>query len=245
MEVIPAVDIRGGQCVRLFQGDYDQETVYGQDPAAMALRWQEKGAAFLHVVDLDGAKAGYPVNKEAVRSIAEAIRIPFEIGGGIRDLAGLQTYLELGAERVIIGTAAVKNPELLKEADRHFPGKVALGLDAKNGRVALSGWLESSDLTAVELARRLAEHRPAAIIYTDISRDGTHTGVNIEATAELCKAVEIPVIAAGGVSTLEHVAALLPLEAEGLSGVITGKALYDGTMELAAALKLARGSQIS
>ncbi len=241
MEIIPAVDIRGGQCVRLYKGRFDQETVYHQDPAAMALKWRDKGAAWLHVVDLDGAKTGRPVNRDSVRDIAEALDIPFEIGGGIRDLEGIEAYLELGASRVILGTAAVEAPDLLKTACAEFPGRVALGIDARDGYVAVAGWRETRPVTAVELAVKLSVHAPATIIYTDISRDGTHQGVNVEATAEMCRAVDIPIIAAGGISTLDHIRALLPLAASGLAGVITGKALYDGTLDLGEALGLARG----
>ncbi len=240
MEIIPAVDIRGGQCVRLYKGRFDQETVYHKNPADMAAKWSDQGASWLHVVDLDGAKTGRPVNRDAVRAIAGKIDIPFEIGGGIRDLEGVRAYLDLGASRVILGTAAVEDPDLLKKACAEFPGRVALGIDAKDGYVAVSGWRETRPVTAVELALQLSVHSPAVIIYTDISRDGTHQGVNVEATAELCRAVDIPIIAAGGVSTLEHVRALLPLARSGLAGVITGKALYDGTMDLAEALALAR-----
>ena len=241
MEVIPAVDIRGGKCVRLYKGRFDQETVYHQDPAAMAAKWADKGAAWLHVVDLDGAKTGRPVNRDSVRAIAEKISIPFEIGGGIRDLDGVRAYLELGASRVILGTAAVETPELLEKACAEFPGRIALGIDAKDGFVAVSGWRETRPVTAVELAVKLSVYAPAMIIYTDISRDGTHQGVNVEATAELCRAVDIPIIAAGGISTLEHIRALLDLAGSRPAGVITGKALYDGTMDLGEALSLARG----
>lgn len=241
MEVIPAVDIRGGRAVRLFKGDFGQETIYGDDPAAMAARWQELGAALLHVVDLDGAKVGRPVNRQSIRAIARALSIPFEIGGGIRDLAAAEEYLSLGAERVILGTAAVQNPDLLQECCRRFPGRIVLGLDARQGLVATAGWLKTSDLTAVELAQKLSFQGLAAIVYTDIDRDGTHAGVNVAQTAAVCRAVEVPVVAAGGVSTLDHVRELMPLAADGLWGVITGKALYDGTMDLGQALNLARG----
>ncbi len=240
MEIIPAVDIRGGQCVRLYKGKFDQETVYHQEPAAMAAKWRDKGAAWLHVVDLDGAKTGRPVNREAVRTIAAEIDIPFEIGGGIRDLEGIRAYLDLGASRIILGTAAVENPDLLKQACLEFPGRIALGIDAKEGYVAVAGWQETRPVTAVELALQLSVCNPAVIIYTDISRDGTHKGVNVEATAELCRAVDIPIIAAGGVSTLDHIRTLLPLAGSGLAGVITGTALYAGTMNLEEALDLAR-----
>jgi phosphoribosylformimino-5-aminoimidazole carboxamide ribotide isomerase len=240
MEVIPAVDIRGGRCVRLYKGRYDQETVYHDRPEAMAAQWEAEGASFLHLVDLDGAREGRPVNREAIQAIARQVAIPFEIGGGIRDLAAVEEYLSLGAARVILGTAAVESPDLLADACRSFPGQVALSLDAKDGLVATSGWLETRPVKAVQMASELAEHGPAVIIYTDINRDGTHGGVNLEATAELCRAVEVPVIAAGGISTLEHIKELLPLEELGLAGVISGKALYDRTLDLQTALKVAR-----
>lgn len=240
MEVIPAVDIRGGKCVRLLKGDFNRETVYGDDPAAMAGQWQTAGAAMLHVVDLDGAKEGRPVNRTAIRAIAAELDIPFEIGGGIRNAEAAAEYLALGADRVIIGTAAVNTPGLLSELCRNHPGRIVLGIDARKGKVATAGWLEEADLEAVDWARSMIEPGLAGIIYTDIDRDGTHTGVNVEATARLCRAVDVPVIAAGGVSTLDHVRELLPLAKDGLAGVITGKALYDGTMDLGQALKLAR-----
>jgi len=241
MEVLPAIDIRGGQCVRLHQGRFDQETVYGADPAAMARIWQNQGAKWIHVVDLDGAREGRPVNREAIQAIARAVEIPFEIGGGIRDLAAAEEYLSLGASRVILGTAAYKNPDLLAQSCDRFPGRVVLGLDARQGKVAVDGWLETVSDTAIEVAQKLTRPGLAAIIYTDIERDGTHRGVNIEATAELCRAVEVPVIAAGGVSTLKDIESLLPLADLGLAGVITGKALYDKTLDLKEALALARG----
>lgn len=242
MEVIPAVDIRGGKCVRLYQGDYDQETVYGSDPAAMALRWAQAGARLIHVVDLDGARQGRSVNRESIRSIAQSLDVPFQIGGGIRDLDAAADYLELGAARVILGTAAIEDPSLLTRACKEFPGRIVLGLDAKEGKVAVAGWQEALDQRAVDLAGRLSADGLAAIIYTDISRDGTHQGLNLEATRAVCQAAPVPVIAAGGVSTLADVEAALTLAADGLWGVITGRALYDHTLDLAQALALARQS---
>lgn len=205
----------------------------------MAARWQDAGAAWLHVVDLDGAKEGRPINRPAVEAIARILRIPFQIGGGIRSLEAIEEYLSLGAARVILGTAAVNDPGFLSQACRRFPGRVALGLDARHGRVAVSAWRETRDVRAVDLAPKLVQTGLAAIIYTDVSRDGTHAGVNVEATAELCRAVGVAVIAAGGVSTLGDIQALLPLMELGLSGVITGRAIYEGTLDLRAALKLA------
>ena len=239
MEILPAVDIRGGQCVRLFQGDYDKETVYGRDPAAMAAKWQSLGARWLHLVDLDGAREGMPVNGAAVRAAAEKLTVPFEIGGGIRTIEAAQAYLDLGAGRIIIGTAAVKDPDFAAEVCRRFPQKVIFSIDARNGLVALDGWLDDTGKPAVELARELAANSPAAFIYTDINRDGAQTGVNVEAAAELCRATDVPVIIAAGVSTIDDIKACLPLAKEGLFGVITGRAIYEGTLDLTEAVKLA------
>ncbi|MBW2619464.1 MAG: 1-(5-phosphoribosyl)-5-[(5-phosphoribosylamino)methylideneamino]imidazole-4-carboxamide isomerase [Deltaproteobacteria bacterium] len=243
MEVVPAVDIRGGKCVRLYQGDYAQETVYGSDPAAMALRWAQAGARLIHVVDLDGARQGRPVNREAIRSIAQSLAVPFQIGGGIRTITAVADYLDLGAARVILGTAAIEDPNLLARACKEFPGRVVLGLDAKEGQVAVAGWQETLDQQAVDLAGKLPADGLAAIIYTDISRDGTHQGLNLEATRAVCQAAPVPVIAAGGVSSLADVEVALTLAADGLWGVITGRALYDHTLDLSQALDLARRSE--
>jgi phosphoribosylformimino-5-aminoimidazole carboxamide ribotide isomerase len=240
MIVIPAIDLKDGRCVRLLQGRLDAETVFSDDPAAMARRWQSEGAAMLHVVDLDGAVEKSPRNLESIRNILAEVDLPVQVGGGIRTLETIASYLELGAHRVVIGTEAVRNPELVREACRRYPETVVVGIDARRGRVAIEGWTETTPVTAVELARRFEDSGVAAINFTDIHRDGMQTGPNIEETRRLAEAVRIPVVASGGVATLEDIRALLPLERVGVSGVITGRALYSGTLSLAQAIAVAR-----
>ncbi len=240
MLIIPAVDIRGGKCVRLRQGRLDAETVFGDDPAAMGLKWQEAGAEWLHVVDLDGAFTSRPQNLDAIRRLRRVLTIPMELGGGLRTLDTMAAYADLGIDRLILGTVALKDPGLAARACARFPGRIAFGLDARDGLLAVEGWTETSRQTALEVARSLAELRPAALIYTDISRDGVKQGVNLEATRALAEAVDLPVIASGGVSSLEDIQALLPLEKVGVVGVIVGRALYDGNLDLAEAVKLAQ-----
>ncbi len=238
-EMIPAIDLLGGSCVRLAQGRYDAATVYDADPGAVARRFASHGAGLrrLHVVDLDGAKEGRPCNRDAVRAIlAEMKGVPVELGGGIRTRDSVAEWIELGVERVILGTAALRDPELVKRAAREFPGQVAVGVDAKDGRIAVEGWLETSDVDVVSLARRFEDAGVAALIHTDIARDGMGTGPNLEATAALAEQVGVPVIASGGVGDLEHIRAAARL---GLAGVIVGRALYDGSIELADALEAA------
>jgi phosphoribosylformimino-5-aminoimidazole carboxamide ribotide isomerase len=242
MIIFPAIDIRGGRCVRLVQGRADQETVYGDDPAAMGQRWQDEGAAWLHVVDLDGAFGAKPKNLEVIRRLRKAVTIPIQLGGGLRSLDTIAAYLGEGIDRLILGTVLLKDPDLVAKALSAYPGRIALGLDAKNGLLAVEGWTETTSRTAAEVARELARHNPAAIIYTDISRDGVKRGVNLEATQALAQAVDTPIIASGGVSSLEDIKALLPLEPLGVMGVITGKALYDGNLDLQEAIRVARGS---
>jgi phosphoribosylformimino-5-aminoimidazole carboxamide ribotide isomerase len=241
MIVFPAIDIRGGRCVRLFQGRADRETVYGDDPAAMGQRWQAAGAAWLHVVDLDGAFGARPQNFEVIRKLRRAVTIPIQLGGGLRSLDTLAAYIDLGIDRLILGTAILKDPKLVAGACRVYPGRIALGLDAKEGLLAVEGWTETTQRTAAEVARELAHLQPAAIIYTDISRDGVKRGVNLEATRNLARATDIPVIASGGVSCLDDITALLPLEPLGVIGVITGRALYDGNLDLKEAIRAAGG----
>lgn len=241
MIIFPAIDIRGGRCVRLFQGRADRETVYGDDPAAMGQRWQAAGAAWLHVVDLDGAFGARPQNFEVIRKLRRAVTIPIQLGGGLRSLDALAAYIDLGIDRLILGTAILKDPEVVTQACRAYPGRIALGLDAKEGLLAVEGWTETTQRTAAEVARELAHLEPAAIIYTDISRDGVKRGVNLEATRNLARATDIPVIASGGVSSLEDITALLPLEPLGVIGVITGRALYDGNLDLKEAILAAGG----
>ena len=240
MIVIPAIDLKEGRCVRLEQGIMERDTVYSENPAAQALKWEAQGAELLHIVDLDGAFAGEPRNRSAIEAIVKALKIPTQLGGGIRDLATVEAYLGMGVGRVIIGTAAQRNPELVRDACARFPGKVVVGIDAKNGMVAVQGWAEVTDVTAVDLARKFEGFGVSAIVYTDISRDGMMQGPNIEATRALAEAISIPVIASGGVSSLRDIENLLAIESAGVSGAITGKAIYSGAMDLAAAIALTR-----
>lgn len=240
MLVIPAIDLKEGKCVRLEQGLMDKDTVFNDNPAAQALQWQEEGAGLLHIVDLDGAFAGEPKNRGAIEAIVKTLTIPAQLGGGIRDMATIESYLSLGLFRVIIGTAAQRNPELVKEACSKFPGRIVVGIDAKNGMVAVQGWAEVTGVTAVELAKKFEGFGVSAIIYTDISRDGMLQGPNIEATRALAEAVAIPVIASGGVSSLADIEHLMAIESSGVSGVITGKAIYTGAIKLSEAVELTR-----
>ena len=239
MIIFPAVDIKGGKCVRLVQGRADQETVFGDDPAAMGQRWQDEGASWLHVVDLDGAFGARPHNLEVVRQLRRAVTIPIQLGGGLRSLDTIAAYADLGIDRLILGTAVLRDPDLLGQALQVYPGRIALGLDAKDGLLAVEGWTETTTRTASDVAQEYAPLNPAAIIYTDISRDGVKRGVNLEATRALAQATEIPVIASGGVSSLDDIKALLPLEPLGVIGVITGRALYDGNLDLKRAIRMA------
>lgn len=243
MIVIPAIDLKEGRCVRLEQGLMERDTVFNDNPSAQALEWQRQGAELLHIVDLDGAFAGEPKNRAAIEGIVKAIGIPTQLGGGIRDLATVEAYLSLGLSRVILGTAAQRNPELVKKACARFPGQIVVGIDAKNGMVAVQGWAEVTDVTAVELARKFEGDGVAAIIYTDIARDGMLQGPNLEATRVLAEAISIPVIASGGVSSLKDIENLMAIEASGVTGVITGKAVYTGAIKLADAILLTKSIQ--
>jgi phosphoribosylformimino-5-aminoimidazole carboxamide ribotide isomerase len=245
MIVIPAIDLKEGSCVRLEQGLMERDTVFNDNPAAQALEWQKQGAELLHIVDLDGAFAGEPKNRAAIAAIVAAIDIPTQLGGGIRDLATVEAYLSLGISRVILGTAAQRNPELVKEACTKFPGRIVVGIDAKNGMVAVQGWAEVTGVTAVELAKQFEGYGVAAIIYTDIARDGMLQGPNLEATRGLAEAISIPVIASGGVSSLNDIENLMAIESSGVTGVITGKAVYTGAIRLAEAIALTKGSSPS
>ena len=238
MLIFPAIDLRGGQCVRLRQGDYARETVFGDDPAAVARRWVGQGARFLHLVDLDGAKEGRPLNGASVRAIVAAAGVPCQLGGGLRTEEHVAAALDCGVERVVLGTRALQDPAWLEGLCRRLPGRVVLGIDARQGRVATHGWLEVSDRPALDLARQCASWPLAAIVYTDISRDGMLAGPNVDALAELAAAVPLPVIASGGVTTVEDVRRLVPL---GLAGCIIGRALYEGRLDLAAAIRAADG----
>lgn len=240
MIVIPAIDLKEGKCVRLEQGLMDRDTVFNDHPGAQARIWQDQGAELLHIVDLDGAFAGEPKNRAAIEEIVRALAIPTQLGGGIRDIPTIEAYLDMGIDRVIIGTAAQRNPELVEEACRRFPGRIVVGIDAKNGMVAVQGWAEVTGVTAVELARKFEGFGVSAIVYTDISRDGMMQGPNIEATKGLAESVSIPVIASGGVSSLQDIRNLLAVERSGVTGVITGKAIYTGALNLAEAIALTK-----
>jgi phosphoribosylformimino-5-aminoimidazole carboxamide ribotide isomerase len=235
MILYPAIDLKDGQCVRLLRGEMEAATVFGDDPAAQALKFQAAGCEWLHLVDLNGAFAGQPVNGAAVEAILKAVKVPTQLGGGIRDLATIEMWLKKGLSRVILGTVAVENPALVREAAKAFPGKVAVGIDARKGRVATKGWATETDVMATDLARSFEDAGVAAIIYTDIDRDGAMGGPNIEATEALARAVAIPVIASGGVASMND---LLALRDTGIiAGAISGRALYDGTIDLAAAIR--------
>ncbi len=234
----PAIDLKDGLCVRLYQGDMDRVTVFGDDPAGQAKGFADAGAQWLHVVDLNGAVSGRPVNEKAVTGILDGVDIPVQLGGGIRDRNTIDFWLGRGVRRVILGTAAIKNPDLIKQACKRHPGRVAVGIDARDAMVAVEGWTELSEITALDLARRFEDCGVAAIIYTDINRDGAMAGPNIEATVSLAGAVSVPVIASGGVSSMADLEALKEAGAGLLEGVISGRALYDGRIDLAAAVGL-------
>ena len=243
MILFPAIDLKDGACVRLKLGDMEQATVFNTDPAAQAREFETQGFEYLHVVDLNGAFAGQPVNGAAVEAILKAVKMPVQLGGGIRDRAGVEAWLDKGIARVILGTIAVRDPDLVREACRAHPGQVAVGIDARGGRVAVEGWAETSELTTIELARRFEDAGAAAIIFTDIDRDGVLKGLNIESTLALARAVEIPVIASGGLASLDDVKRLLEPDCAILEGAISGRALYDGRLDPAEALKLIRDAR--
>jgi phosphoribosylformimino-5-aminoimidazole carboxamide ribotide isomerase len=237
MEVIPAIDLLEGRCVRLYQGDYARSQVFNENPVEVAKQWFEQGASRLHVVDLDGAKAGKPVNTGAIEAIVQAVPVPVQVGGGLRDRSGVSQLLELGVGRVILGTAAVEDHPLVKQLCEEFPGRIVVGIDARNGLVATRGWLETSEVKATELARQMSELGAAAIVYTDIHRDGTLSGPNLDALRELANGISIPVIASGGVSSITDLLSLLALEPLGVNGVIVGRALYTGDVSLKEAIQ--------
>jgi len=238
--LFPAIDLKEGLAVRLEQGDMARATVFHRDPVAQAHSFEQQGFEYLHIVDLDGAFAGKPVNAQAVERILETISIPAQLGGGVRDMATIEAWLAKGVTRVIIGTAAVRNPALVREAAKRYPRRIAVGLDAREGKVAVEGWVETSELTALDIARRFQDAGVAAIIYTDISRDGLLKGLNLDATIALAEAISIPVIASGGLASLDDVRALLGPRAKKLEGAIAGRALYDGRLDPAEALQLIR-----
>ena len=238
MIIFPAIDLRGGKCVRLIQGDFDKETVYSDDPQATALKWQAQGAKFLHVVDLDGARAGSPQNLDAIKKILDAVKIPIEVGGGIRTLDDAARLLSLGVRRVILGSVAVENPGLVAAAVEKFGDRVVVGIDARDGFVAVHGWEKSSTVTAVELAKKICAAGVKTIIFTDISKDGMLSGVNADTFARLAESSGASIVASGGVKSLDDIRAL---KSAGIAGVIVGKAIYTGALDLAAAIAIAEG----
>jgi len=237
MDVIPAIDILEGRCVRLYQGDYERSQVFSENPVDMAKQWVDQGATRLHLVDLDGAKAGKVVNLKAIEAIAAAVPVPIEIGGGLRDRTSVQQVFNLGVQWAILGTIAVEKPQVVQELCQEFPGKMIIGIDARDGRVATRGWLETSPVLATQLAVQMQELGAAAIIYTDIHRDGTLIGPNLAALRELAAKISIPIIASGGVSSVSDLLSLLGLEIQGVTGVIVGRALYTGDIALPEALR--------
>jgi phosphoribosylformimino-5-aminoimidazole carboxamide ribotide isomerase len=243
MIVIPAIDLKDGRCVRLVQGDFGRATIYADDPVVMASIWKQQGAKRLHVVDLDGSLAGVPRHEAVIREIVAETGLSVQVGGGIRTMKTVETYLQSGVRWVILGTAALNDPGFVREACLAFPGQVILGIDAVGGRVAVRGWTEKTEETAVAVALRFVEDRPAALVYTDIARDGMETGVNVAATGALAKAVGIPVIASGGVSGIRDIERLIPLEKQGVIGVIAGKALYTGALSLTEAIECTKGAR--
>jgi phosphoribosylformimino-5-aminoimidazole carboxamide ribotide isomerase len=239
----PAIDLKAGECVRLVQGDMDKATVFNQDPAAQAAAFEAQGFTHLHIVDLDGAFAGKPMNAAAVDGILARVKLRVQLGGGIRDMKTVEAWLGKGVERVIIGTAAVRDPDFVRQAARNYPGRIAVGIDAKDGKVAVEGWAKTSEMTAIELGRRFEDAGVAAIIYTDIARDGALQGLNIAATLALADAVAIPVIASGGLASLADIERLVAKDCAKLAGAIAGRALYDGRLDPAAALGLLRAAE--
>ena len=243
MVIIPAIDLKDGLCVRLLQGNFKRVTVYSEKPAEVARSWREQGAERIHVVDLDGSLAGVPRNREVIRSIVNAAGAPVQVGGGIREMKTIEAYLEMGVQWVILGTMALKDRNFVAEACRMFRGRIILGIDAKNGKIAVQGWTEQTSVSAAETAKSYEGHGLAAIVYTDIVRDGMETGVNIEATKSLAEAVDVPVIASGGVSGISDIEKLLDIETSGVTGVIIGKALYTGAISLPDAISRANKVQ--
>ena len=237
MDVIPAIDLLEGRCVRLYQGDYAQSETFDENPIAVARQWANQGATRLHVVDLDGAKAGHPVNQHSIEAIVRAVDIPVQVGGGLRSRQSVADLLALGVQRVILGTVAVEHPDLIASLCQEFPNQIVVGIDARNGRVATRGWIETAEILATDLAQQIAQAGVAAIIYTDIHRDGTLQGPNLDALRELASTTPIPVIASGGVSSTVDLLSLLALEPLGVTGVIIGRALYTGDIALKEALQ--------
>ena len=245
MILFPAIDLKEGLAVRLEQGDMARATIFHRDPAAQARAFEEQGFEYLHIVDLDGAFAGMPMNAAAVDRILETVGIPVQLGGGVRDTATVENWLEKGIDRIIIGTAAVRDPPFVKQAARDYPGRIAVGLDARDGKVAVEGWAETSELSVLDIARRFEDVGVSAIVYTDIARDGMLQGLNLDATVALAEAIRIPIIASGGLASIEDIKELLSPRAGKLAGAIAGRALYDGRLDAAEALKLIRFARAS
>lgn len=240
MIIIPAVDIKNGRCVRLLQGRKDEETVFSNDPVKMARKWDDEGAELIHVIDLDGAFEKSPQNMNSIKKIIESVNAGVQVGGGIRDKKTIRMFIDLGAKRVIIGTEAIKNPKLVKDACKEFPGRIVVGIDARNGMVAIEGWTETTKIKAVDLAKQFEDCGVAAINFTDIYRDGMQTGPNIKETMIISESVSIPVVASGGVSTIEDIKKLIQLEKFGVTGIITGRALYSKNLNLKEAIELTK-----
>lgn len=245
MILFPAIDLKEGLAVRLEQGDMARATIFHRDPAAQAQAFEQQGFEYLHIVDLDGAFAGKPMNAAAVDRILETVGIPVQLGGGVRDTATVENWLEKGIDRIIIGTAAVRDPSFVKQAARDYPGRIAVGLDARDGKVAVEGWAETSELSVLDIARRFEDVGVSAIVYTDIARDGMVRGLNLDATVALAEAIRIPIIASGGLASIEDIKELLSPRAGKLAGAIAGRALYDGRLDAAEALKLIRSARAS
>lgn len=243
MIIIPAIDLKDGKCVRLAQGDFSRMTVYAENPAEIAVQWQAQGAERIHIVDLDGSLAGSPRNREVILNLVRAVRIPIEVGGGIRDIKAVEFYVSHGIQWVILGTAALKNEVFVKEACQVFRGHVMVGIDAKDGLAAIEGWTEKTSESAVDVARRYEDYGLEAVIYTDIKRDGMETGINIEATRIFAEAIEIPVIASGGVAGIEDIKKVVEIETDGIMGIIVGKALYTGGLYLPEAIMMAKSKK--
>lgn len=245
MILFPAIDLKEGLAVRLEQGDMARATIFHRDPAAQARAFEQQGFEYLHIVDLDGAFAGMPMNAAAVDRILETVGIPVQLGGGVRDTATVENWLEKGIDRIVIGTAAVRDPPFVKQAARDYPGRIAVGLDARDGKVAVEGWAETSELSVLDIARRFEDVGVSAIVYTDIARDGMLQGLNLDATVALAEAIRIPIIASGGLASIEDIKELLSPRAGKLAGAIAGRALYDGRLDAAEALKLIRFARAS
>jgi phosphoribosylformimino-5-aminoimidazole carboxamide ribotide isomerase len=242
MIIIPAIDLKEGKCVRLMQGQMDKVTVFSNDPAEIAMRWEDRGAELIHIVDLDGSIAGSPKNREVIEKIVKSINVPIQLGGGIRDLATINQYISIGVSRVIMGTMALEAPYLIKQACQLYPGRILVGIDAKDGRVAIRGWTEVTKKKAVDAAKEIEGLGVAAFIFTDIKRDGMQTGPNIENTKKLAQSVTVPVIASGGVNTISDIEDLMKIEEYGVSGVIVGRAIYTNSLRLEDAIRLTRES---